>query len=134
MEPLFATDDKLWLLRGILSNLVDKHQASLYGYALMPNHIHLLLQLMGGIRGLGNFVRDFKSLSARQLYPACHGIWMPRYDELTIVSERQFRVKLEYIHNNPVKAGLADEPQHYKFSSAKLWMDERSGSLIEVRL
>ena len=41
--------------------------------------------------------------------------------------------KLAYIHENPVKAGLVDEPWEYRFSSARDYMNNQKG-LLEVEL
>ena len=57
--------------------------------------------------------------------------WMRGYDDLGIYSERQFRIKLEYIHNNPLKAGLVGRAEDYVFSSARDWIDGSTG-LITV--
>jgi hypothetical protein len=39
--------------------------------------------------------------------------------------------KLNYIHMNPVAAGIVDEPEHYVFSSARDYMTKRKG-LVEI--
>jgi hypothetical protein len=46
-----------------------------------------------------------------------------------VTSRRQFRIKLEYIHNNPVKEGLIDEAISWKYSSAGDWFHERVGPI-----
>jgi len=43
-----------------------------------------------------------------------------------------FKTRLEYIHNNPVKAGWVDAPEHYLYSSARNYADE--DALIEIDL
>ena len=41
------------------------------------------------------------------------------------------RQKVDYIHMNPVAAGIVDEPEHYVFSSARDYMTRRNG-LVEI--
>jgi len=53
------------------------------------------------------------------------------FDDLVISSEKQFRIKLEYIHNNPVKAGLVTTAVDYSYSSARNWVGEGKG-LVEI--
>lgn len=48
-------------------------------------------------------------------------LWKPRFDELTLTSEDQFRVKLNYVHENPVRAGLVSRPEEWSLSSASEW-------------
>ena len=109
-------------LRDILFKAVAKYKARLFGYALMPDHMHLLVELSGGGPMLSRFMRDIKSLSSRLIFPGKGAVWMPRFDDVAIYSENQFRTKLTYIHNNPVKAGLANRPEIYKYSSARNWL------------
>jgi len=53
------------------------------------------------------------------------------FDDLVISSEKQFRIKLEYIYNNPVKAGLVTTAVDYPYSIARNWVGERKG-LVEI--
>ena len=52
---------------------------------------------------------------------------MRRYDDLIIISDKQFRIKLEYIHNNPVKAGLVTTAIEWPYSSARDWLTNEEG-------
>ncbi len=54
-----------------------------------------------------------------------------RYDRLVIVKERIFRIKLNYIHYNPVRAGLVTKPEEWLWSSAaSYFIDKKAGLLI----
>jgi hypothetical protein len=48
--------------------------------------------------------------------------WKQRFDDLVIWLEKQFRIKVDYIHNNPVKAGLVERAVDYPYSSARDWL------------
>jgi hypothetical protein len=56
-------------------------------------------------------------------------LWKPRFDDVIIISEEQMRTKLNYIHNNPVKAGLVSNPEDDRYTSAGDWLDNRPGLL-----
>jgi len=116
---------------------------SLVGYVLMPSHIHLLMG-MKKIENLSRFIQTFKSLSSRRIKRLNLGrfdnqlrgyahfrLWRPRFDDVIIQSEKQFRVKLDYIHNNPVKAGLVSNAVDWKYSSASDWLANKPG-LIRI--
>jgi len=47
---------------------------------------------------------------------------MQRFDDEVIRNREMFLTKLRYIHNNPVKAGLVENPEDYKYSSARNYM------------
>ncbi|MGH8014685.1 MAG: hypothetical protein ACREBV_00655, partial [Candidatus Zixiibacteriota bacterium] len=68
------------------------------------------------------------------LFPKRRGIWQERFDDLAIFGEEQFLVKLNYIHNNPVKKGLANAPEEYEFSSAKDWKGDVSNSIVKTEI
>jgi len=66
-----------------------------------------------------------------KLYTKGHfRLWRPRFDSLVVTSKKQFKVKTEYIHNNPVKAGLVAEACHYAYSSASDWLEGRPGLVL----
>jgi hypothetical protein len=44
-------------------------------------------------------------------------IWQEDYYDFNIFTLQKYQEKLNYIHNNPVKAGLVEKPQNYKWSS-----------------
>ena len=46
-------------------------------------------------------------------------LWMDRFDDLVIENDKTLQMKIEYIHNNPVKAGFVDQPEQWKYSSAR---------------
>jgi len=102
----------------------EKFGAKIAAYTLMPSHIHLLLFIEGA--QLPHFMRDYKKFTAqegvRKLLIKMPHLWIPRYDRVAISDERIFRVKLDYIHNNPVTAGLVERPEDWPWSSAEAYM------------
>jgi putative transposase len=130
-EPVFGEKRRARAMRDLIFEVVERHRALLFGYVVMPNHIHLLVGVQAGGAGLSRLMKDLKSLSWRRFFANRPGVWMPRFDDLAICSEKQFRTKLDYIHNNPVRAGLVSEPDHYEFSSAIDWLGEGGrGSVV----
>jgi len=103
---------------------------SLMGYILMPSHVHLLAGCsLGGLQ-LSEFMRSFKSLVARQVFPGVASVWMKRFDDLIIKTDRQFQIKLNYIHNNPVRVGLVDSPVKWRWSSVRFWIGDEPHQVL----
>ena len=50
-------------------------------------------------------------------------VWEHRFDDVVLYTRKVLEVKLEYIHQNPVKAGLVDYPTKYIHSSAGFYED-----------
>jgi len=108
-------------------------------YAIMPNHLHLVVrvddgktisQCIGNVkritsRHIGEWLRHndqqlmakLDDYSCLEPAPDCR-IWKPRFDSLVITQEWTLRQKIAYIHNNPVKSGLVRQPEDWPFSSA----------------
>ena len=102
-----------------LNYRVLKTKSKLIAYLFMPSHIHLLLIING--KTLSNFMRDFKKYTAQKsLSGLCstRSVWQSRYDRQAIWNYDLLETKLEYIHNNPVKAGLVNMPDKWYYSSA----------------
>jgi REP element-mobilizing transposase RayT len=113
----------------------------------MSNHIHLLAQSETG--NLSGFVRDFKNFTSRRMLDfieneiesrrdwmklvfAYHGkpmskqinqIWTHENHAELIYSPRFIVQKINYIHENPVRAGIVEKAEDYLYSSARNYAD-----------
>lgn len=119
----------------------------LYAYCIMPNHIHMICKAMEDL-SLAEIMRDFKKFTSKHIIkkiveePESRRDWMLKYFENAcehlkrdqnykvwqngyhseILYSRKFLLqKLNYIHNNPVKAGIVSKPEHYLSSSARIY-------------
>jgi len=98
-----------------------RDNAKIHGYVVMPNHLHLLLTIPES-HSISSFMRDLKKRIAYEYLIEnkleTQKLWQLRFDDVHIISEEIFAVKLNYIHYNPVKAGLVNEPRDWRYSSA----------------
>ena len=98
----------------ILERMRGRFGIYIYGYVVMPEHVHLLLSEPE--RGLLADAIHFLKLSYAKR--ARTGVfWQKRYYDRNLRDESEFTEKLRYIHRNPVKRGLAQEPGDWKWSS-----------------
>jgi REP element-mobilizing transposase RayT len=121
--------------------IVQNKRAKVYGFVIMPNHLHLIWQVMDGVK-YENLQRDFLKFTAQRIkfdliekHPKVlemfksdnkdrrYQIW--KYNSLSIelFSQTVFTQKLDYIHNNPIqeKWNLATNIEDYKYSSASFY-------------
>jgi REP-associated tyrosine transposase len=84
----------------------------------MPDHFHVLIMPKKSF-GISSVIQKIKSLFAYKLRDlAVKGtIWQKSFYDFGIYSEEKFRQKLGYIHANPVRKGIVDDPVDYRFSS-----------------
>jgi len=143
--PLFENTPCAQAALKQLAETLDRYNVSLSAWVLMPSHLHVMLGLPE-IELLSKVIGSFKSLAARRLRPIVpskwrdvfetggkFSLWRPRFDDLVIWSEKQFRVKVEYIHSNPVRAGLVAKAEDYPLSSAGDWLCGRPGKMAVDR-
>jgi putative transposase len=126
--------------------MVGNKRVKIYGFVIMPNHIHIIWQILYPYKP-SDVQRDFlKFIAQKILYDLKenhiqvlekfisenkdrnHQIW--KYNSLSIplYSEKVLIQKLDYIHNNPIheKWKLAIDITDYKYSSAKFYYKDRS--------
>jgi len=121
-RPLFADPVVRDRVEEILFKFVPGYADSVMGYVIMPSHIHLMVGCISGGKQLSKYMQAVKSTISRDLFPAIGSVWMRRFDDFQVTSEKQFRIKLDYIHYNPVKAGFVATATEWKWSSAKYWL------------
>lgn len=87
------------------------------GYVVMPEHVHLLCSEPE--RGkLSLVIQMLKQITSQKLKPPNQlRFWQVRYYDFPVWSEAKRIEKLRYIHRNPVKRGLAERPEDWKWSS-----------------
>jgi len=130
----------------------------LYGYVIMTNHIHLIIQSKDG--ALSDVLRDFKKFTAtwildllqnspesrrewilERLHKATfshtrnknYQVWQAGNHAKEIYSEKFLWSKLDYIHLNPVRSGFVARASDYVYSSASNYI-HGNGVLKEVTL
>ena len=84
------------------------------GYVVMPEHVHLLVNEPR--RGLLSKTIQALKLSVSMRSPQ-RPFWQAHYYDFNISTHEKYVEKLRYIHRNPVRRGLATEPQYWKWSS-----------------
>ncbi len=130
----------------------------LYCWCLMSNHIHMIVSAKEN--NISDVLRDFKKFTSKKLLSDIEAnekesrrIWMlelfakageansrnKRYQfwrqdnqPKELITENFTRQKLDYIHNNPVEAGIVEKAEEYLYSSAKDYLTNRKG-LLEIK-
>jgi len=124
-------------------------------YVIMTNHIHTIWTAPNN--NLSDIVRDFKTFTSKAITANIEAeqesrrdwllymfryyanrtnanenfkVWTGNNHPEEIHGEAFLRTKLNYIHQNPVRAGLVEEPSHYLYSSAANY--EKGKGLMEI--
>jgi REP element-mobilizing transposase RayT len=106
----------------IQNRLIVSHPVrySLIDWCIMPNHVHVLIRLKGN-QSLADIVRPWKGGSAieiNRILSRKGALWQREYYDRYVRDMDHLHDCIAYIRNNPVKAGLCDQPEDWLFSSA----------------
>ncbi len=90
-----------------------------YGYVVMPEHVHLLVSEpeSGVLAEAIHYLKLSFAKSVCRISGKSGAFWEKRYYDRNVRDEREFKVKLRYLHRNPVKRGLVKEEAEWKWSS-----------------
>ncbi len=127
-----------------------------YGFVIMTNHVHLIARSDNG--KLSDTIRDFKKYTAKRILEtivtepesrrewllhrfawnasqnarnSVHQVWTHENHTIEITSQSFFDQKLNYIHENPTRAGWVERVEDYVYSSAKALLENK---LIHFKL
>ncbi|HYG38966.1 MAG TPA: transposase [Cytophagales bacterium] len=124
----------------------------IYAWVIMSNHIHMIVSSDG--KGLSDVIRDLKKYTASKIVEAIkknikesrkHWLlwlfrkenkvwfWEEGYHGEVITSKSFFNTKLNYIHLNPVRAGIVEKEEEYLLSSCADYYGTRKG-FIELEI
>ena len=138
--PVFRKDE----IQKVLCDAIDEARKSagflLFAYVIMIDHLHVITDQP---KPISEVLRVLKGITARRVidylkernYTASlaklqhevrdrnyrYSLWQTEKNVYPIFSEGLFMQKVNYIHNNPVRAGMVERAIDYRCSSARIW-------------
>jgi REP element-mobilizing transposase RayT len=127
---------------------IENKGFQLFAYVIMSNHVHIIANNSNG--KLSENIRDIKKFTSKMIietiqeipesrkewilnrfkFNASHSaankyyqVWSHENHAILLYSNNFLREKIEYIHNNPVRAGIVEKPEDYLYSSARNYAD-----------
>ena len=128
----------------------------IHAWCLMPNHLHMIVG-RSGIMNIEDIIRDLKKYTSVHLTKALknqkmykelsvfqlaaeeskkhqyYKVWQDGFHPVVLDSNKLIDQKLDYIHYNPVSAGITELPEEFVYSSAKDYYTEDSG-MVEIEI
>ncbi|RME23153.1 MAG: hypothetical protein D6798_14125 [Deltaproteobacteria bacterium] len=121
-ELLFWNDDDRRFFLELLGQLPERHGLRIHGYALMPNHYHLMIESPAATLSRG--MADFSSRLTRGLnlrHERNGAIFRGRFRN-RVASYAHWRHLLAYLHLNPVPRHRPASPDDFKWTSHRAYM------------
>ena len=153
-QNVFVFDELFEVIIASLKYCIDHKGLHLHAYVIMPNHVHYIVSV-DSAQHLSDIIRDLNRFTSRQITHILkktmrtdlldvfqkaaieegrgniYKVWLEGYHPIAIYSEDFFLQKLKYMHENPVRKKLADQPENWKYSSARnYYLDDHS--IIQV--
>ena len=143
------SDRTRWYVIDALSRFPGQFAFDLWAYVIMPEHVHLVVFPRPDEYDMAAFLKSFKQSVARRainyllrsnpgglkhlatgMPNTPYAFWMdgPGYDR-NVKKKETLEAMVNYIHNNPVRRGLVEEPEEWIWSSAREWQQPGSGHL-----
>jgi putative transposase len=119
-RPVFATEESALILWSMISQQRDRGRFELLAFAIMPDHLHLII-IPQGATSVPFIMQEIKKGSARLINKARGKggkLWMDEYYEHVVRGRKGLVEKIQYVHGNPVRKGLVETEEAYPFSSA----------------
>jgi putative transposase len=128
----------------LLDEVRSRHGFALYGYVLMPEHVHLLLgepehgnpskvlqvvkqKMSQSLRGKKTSSGSQMELTVASDSVAAPTFWQHRFYDFNVWSETKLKEKLHYMHRNPVDRKLVQHPQDWPWSSWSFYAKGEQG-------
>ena len=138
--PVFRTDAIKVITCDALAEARKSAGFSIYAYVIMPDHLHArtdchrkpseTLRYINGIisRRVIDYLKEHAHNASLQKLrhetkerAYCYSLWDHHSNVFSIFSEDMFMQKVNYIHQNPVRAGLVKRAEDYRWSSVRWW-------------
>jgi putative transposase len=136
-QLLFNSSDKLTLLENTLLSLSKKHLWQLEAWAVFANHYHFIARsgaeaVAGSLKEL---IHELHSTTARDLNDLDHlkgrSVWYNFWDT-KLTYQQSYLARLNYVHQNPVKHGLVNVANQYRWCSAAWFEQTATASAVKT--
>ncbi len=124
-----ALHSHMWLRIPYIASVVaeaihyrDVSVYELYAFCIMPNHVHLLVGVQRSDTSLYKILQSLKAFTARKCNTLLHregAFWQHESYDHIVRDDAELTRIVEYLMNNPVKAGLCKEWQDWPWTYVK---------------
>jgi REP element-mobilizing transposase RayT len=140
-RSIFRQDSNCIAFLEEMQALRRNHESRLISFVVMPEHFHLIVNPRDG--DIQSWIGDLKGLSAKRLVDANplglfkkneeeNQVWQESFRTLRLWSGWMIWQKINYIHNNPLRAGLVDSAGDYRWSSFRSFYHLEDEELLSV--
>ncbi|MEW6418686.1 MAG: transposase [Nitrospirota bacterium] len=117
----------------ILSRYKDQYKFYLYSYALMNNHVHLLVETQEiPLSKILQGINQSYTMYFNKMYKTVGHLFQGRYKAILCDMDVYLLSLIKYIHLNPVRAKAVKSPENYKWSSHQNYAERIKDDIVDV--
>lgn len=114
-----------------LGETAEKYRLLVHAYVLMDTHYHMLVETpQGNLSQAMHYLNASYGNWFRHKYDLVGSVFQGRYKAILVEKDEYLKVLSAYIHLNPVRAGIADKPSLYEYSSYCFYSQNLKQSLF----
>ena len=119
----------------VLQDAKNKFRFNLTNFCIMPTHIHLLIKPDEGtsLKIIMQWIKTRSAIRWNRIHGSTDHLWGERYFARLVKDQKEYEFIMDYIDQNPVKAGLVPNPADWKASGAYYKMKKIPG-LVDFAL
>jgi REP element-mobilizing transposase RayT len=132
-RKIFRADDDYLKFSGLLQDQKSKLPFYLYAYCLMPNHVHLLIEMQDDpvSRIMQRVLTGYSQYHNRKYTNVGH-LFQGRYKSILCQTDRYLGELVRYIHLNPVRARMVKRPEEYEHSGHRAYLGLDRTGLVDT--
>ena len=140
---VFRTDELKEIACKALDEARNSGKFALYAYVIMPDHLHVItdstrssadtLRFINGImshrviahlkeKGYESSLQKLRQETKRRHYQ--YSLWDHHPNVRLLLTEKMLMERVHYLHQNPVRAGLVERVEDYRYSSVRCWEEK----------
>lgn len=133
-QDVFKDDVDFTRYLEILRKYKGKYGFKLYHYALMRNHIHLVLETTDKGGRLSQIMKGINLSYAQHFkrrYRHIGHFWQDRYKSILISKDNYLLACGSYVELNPVRARVVEDPKDYRWSSYNVYAFDKKDTIVD---
>ncbi len=124
-DIFYSKSDRTWIYL-LFQEGIERYRHRIHAFCLMTNHIHLIIQVSD--IPLAKIVQNISFRYTRYINKRKNRIghlFQGRYKAILIDADCYLLELVRYIHNNPLRAGIASQPEQYQWSSHRAYIGQQ---------
>jgi putative transposase len=151
--PIFTSEKYYSIIINNIKFYQSNYNLTIFAYVILENHFHLIIsnknisktiqslkkytakEIIENLRNDGrtDILKKFELARKNYKTTSKHQIWQEGFHPKEIFTGKELWQKIKYIHMNPVRKGLVEKPEDWKYSSAVDYLTDEKG-LIDLEL